>query len=125
MAVLSLISLPIHALLDDERSIELASVVVAVIGAIYAGFAIQGGTVCQMVIEGLVASLFLAGALAGLWCTPWVIPVAYVLHGIWDALHHRSNGHRDLVMIPRWYPPFCAVYDWIFAIGLALLWAFN
>ena len=118
--VLSLATLPIHLLLDPQRSVEISAVVVAMIGAIYIGFALQKGTVRQIAVEALVAACFFAAALAGLWWNPWVIPLAYVAHGLWDSYHHvRSRG---LVAIPRWYPPFCAAFDWIYAAGLTILW---
>ena len=71
-----------------------------------------------MAMEIIVATLFLFTAAISLTVNPWVIPAAYLAHGVWDAAHHR---HVDTAM-PRWYIPFCALYDWVFAIGLALIW---
>ena len=120
--IFSLVSLPLHLLLTPQQSIEIASMVVAVIGAIYVAFALQKGSFSQIVIEVLVASLFFGAALAGLWWNPWIIPAAYVAHGFWDALHHFKR--HSLVEIPTWYPAFCAAYDWLYAAGLAAVWFF-
>lgn len=120
--VFSLVSLPVHFLLNHEQSVDLAAVMVAFIGAIYIGFALQRGTVRQILIEGSVATLFLGAAFAGLWWSPWVIPAAYVAHGIWDAVHHMERG--ALTAVPRWYPTFCAFYDVIYAAGLSLIWMY-
>tara|TARA_R110002124_G_scaffold133955_7_gene296581 strand:- start:3197 stop:3610 length:414 start_codon:yes stop_codon:yes gene_type:complete len=118
-AVLSLASLPLHLLISHTQSVQLSSIIIAVIGAIYVGFALQLGSIRQIIVEIGVAILFLGAALVGIWVNPWVIPVAYVAHGLWDFAHH---DHSQLTKIPNWYPPFCAVYDWVFAAGLAAIW---
>ncbi|MCF4165490.1 hypothetical protein L2U69_07535 [Zavarzinia compransoris] len=120
--VLSLATLPIHLLVDHQTSIELAGTLIAVIGAIYFGFAIQAGSLRVMLVEGTVANLFIVAGLASFWVSPWIAPVAYALHGVWDWLHHGLEHSRDLVAPRAWYPPFCAAYDWIFAIGLTAIW---
>jgi hypothetical protein len=118
--LLSLATLPVHLVLDARHSIEFSGVVVAAIGAIYVGFALQKGTVRQIAVEAIVATFFFAIALAGLWWNPWVIPAGYVAHGLWDAYHHVRS--RDLVPIPTWYPAFCAAFDWLYAAGLSVIW---
>lgn len=118
-AVFSIASLPPHFILSRTQSIELASTIIAVIGAIYVGFALQKGDLKQIAAETGVAVGFLLSALAGMWLNPWAVPVAYVLHGAWDFAHHRNS---PLVQIPVWYPPFCAAYDWVFAFCLAAIW---
>lgn len=117
--MLSLASLPLHFLLGKTHSIQLASIILAVIGAIYVGFALQKGSIRQILVEASVASLFIGSAIGGMWLTSWIVPVAYVLHGFWDVAHHR---HSRLVEVPHWYPPFCAAYDWLFAAGLTAIW---
>ena len=118
-AVLALASLPIHLALDPRASIELAAVVVAAVGAIYASFGLQRGTPGQATVEVAVAALFVGAGLAGLWLSAWIIPAAFVAHGVWDTVHHRRAA---LVAVPGWYPPFCAVYDIVFAAGLTAVW---
>jgi len=117
--VLSIGSLPMHLILSHLHSVQLAAMLLAVIGAIYVGFALQRGSTPQIVVEIMVASGFMAVALLGLWVNQWAIPIGYVLHGAWDFAHHR---HKRLVTIPSWYPSFCAIYDWVFAIGLMVIW---
>jgi hypothetical protein len=115
---LALATLPLHALLPHRLSVELAALMLAAIGAIYIGFALRDGRTHAMTREIIVATLFLATAAIGLTVNPWAIPAGYLAHGVWDAAHHR---HVDTAM-PRWYIPFCALYDWVFAVGLALIW---
>ena len=115
---LAFASLPLHALLPHRLSVVLAALMLAAIGAIYVGFALRDGRTRAMATEVIVAALFFAAAAMGLTVDPWVIPVACFVHGLWDAAHHR---HVDTAM-PRWYIPFCALYDWVFAAGLTLIW---
>lgn len=119
-AILALLSLPAHFFLPTAASHDLAAVVLVLVAGIYVGFAVQDGRTKILVTEGAVALCFIIAALAGLWLSAWVIPAAYALHGFWDLAHHR---HITTAM-PAWYVPFCAVFDWIFAAGLAAAWLF-
>lgn len=94
------------------------SVTLAVIGAIYLGFAFSDGRPSIVVLELLVAGVFIALALLGLWSAPTFIAVGLVLHGVWD-LAHRPRGVTT--KLPSWYPPFCAAYDFVFAAAFLLL----
>ena len=62
--VLSLATLPVHLYVDHATSVELAGTLIAAIGAIYVGFAIQVGTARVVAVEGAVATLFIAAGLA-------------------------------------------------------------
>ena len=84
----------------------------AVIGAIYLGFAFLDGRPGIVVLEFSVATVFLVLAFLGLWQAPALIAVGLVLHGFWD-LAHRPRGITT--KIPAWYPAFCAAFDFVFA----------
>jgi Family of unknown function (DUF6010) len=88
------------------------TVALAVIGAIYLGFALSDGRISIVILELAVGTLFVVLALLGLWLAPMFIAIGLVLHGIWD-LSHRPGGVKT--KIPAWYPPFCAAYDFVFA----------
>lgn len=120
-AVFALATLPVHLVLTPAASHHLAAVVLGVVAGIYVGFALQDGRARMLAVEAAVALLFVAAALAGLWVSAWLIPAAYLAHGLWDFAHHR---HVTTAM-PRWYVPLCAVYDWIFATGLMTIWALR
>jgi hypothetical protein len=76
----------------------------------------------QIATELTVGTGFFTAALVALLVTPWIVPVAYVAHGVWDYAHHQgsklSSVPPRLVAIPLWYPSFCAVYDWVGGGGL-------
>ena len=88
------------------------AVSLAVIAAIYVGFAFGDGRLWIVVVELAVATGFVALALVGLWQAPALIAVGLVLHGIWDLAHRPGAIPTKL---PAWYPPFCAAFDFVFA----------
>ncbi len=88
------------------------SVCLAVIGAIYVGFAFLDGRVSIVILELSVGTIFIVLALLGVWQASLFIAVGLILHGFWD-LGHRPGAIRTRV--PTWYPPFCAAFDFVFA----------
>ena len=95
------------------------SVSLAMIAAIYMGFAFSDGRPSIVILELSVATVFIVFALLGVWASSLFIAVGLVLHGLWD-LTHRPGGVRT--KLPAWYPPFCAAYDFVFA-GIFLVLA--
>lgn len=95
------------------------SVALAIIGAIYLGFALSDGRLSIMILELSVGTGFVVLALLGLWLAPMFLAIGLALHGFWD-LAHRPRGVTT--KLPAWYPPFCAAYDFVFA-GVFLLLA--
>lgn len=93
------------------------AVFLAVIGAIYAGFAFADGRLPIVILELSVGTGFIVLALLGLWQAPVFIAAGLFLHGAWDLAHRPRAIPTKL---PAWYPPFCAAFDFIFA-GLFLL----
>ncbi len=93
--------------------------VLALIAGVYLGFAFSDGRLSVMLTELFVALAFTAAALAGAMSWPVWIAVALGAHGLWDWAHHRE---RVPTHMPRWYVPFCAVFDWVYAAGLLGIW---
>jgi hypothetical protein len=94
------------------------SVSLAMIAAIYMGFAFSDGRPSIVILELAVGGVFITLALLGVWASSIFIAVGLVLHGLWD-LAHRPGGVGT--KLPAWYPPFCAAYDFVFAgVFLAL-----
>jgi hypothetical protein len=95
------------------------SVSLAVIGAIYFGFALSDGRLPILILELSVGTVFVVLALLGLWVVPVFLAIGLSFHGFWD-LAHRPSGITT--KLPPWYPSFCATFDFVFA-GLFLLLA--
>jgi hypothetical protein len=119
-SVAAIASLPVHLLVDHNVSNLLAGLTLAMIGAIYIGFALTDGRRAIIVVEALVATLFLIASIVSVLWSPWVVVGSFVAHGFWDFAH----DHGVKTTMPRWYIPFCAFYDLVFAAGLGaiLLW---
>ncbi len=128
-ALLAVATIPLHLLLSKTQSEQFAAVLLAACGAIYIGFSLQKGNLAQIATELTVATGFIAAALAGLWVTPWIVPVAWAAHGIWDYAHHQGSKLASipsrLVPIPLWYPPVCAFADWVVAASLSVMWGLR
>lgn len=104
------------ALFGRDRALDLLAIQLAAIGSIYAGFALVDARISVQVMEIFVALAFFAIAVVGLWFSPLVLALAYVVHGAWDAAHHLGAVSTA---IPRWYPSFCLGYDWLVAAYIA------
>lgn len=117
--LLALATLPAHALLPETWSIALAATVLAAIAGVYAGFALLDGRSAALRREGAVALGFVLYATVTAELAPMWLPLGYVAHGLWDAVHHR---HDCALTMPRGYVPLCAVYDVLAGIGLWLIW---
>jgi hypothetical protein len=68
--------------------------------------------------ECLIASVFLAMAVAGFKKNLWLIVVALAGHGIFDFFHHRFIQNPG---VPEWWPGFCLSFDVLAGGFLALL----
>ena len=88
------------------------SVCLAMIAAIYVGFAFADGRVSIVILELSVGTVFIVLGLLGLWQAPAFIAAGLILHGVWDLAH---RPHAITTKLPAWYPPFCAAYDFVFA----------
>jgi len=128
-AVLAIATFPLHLSLTKLQSEQFAAVILAMMGAIYAGFGLQKGNLSQIVAEVAAAIACFVGSLAALWVSAWVVPIAYIAHGIWDYAHHEGSKLAlrswRFVVIPAWYPPLCAAADWAWAAFLVALWSLR
>jgi hypothetical protein len=116
--LLAIATLPLHWFSTPAESANSAAWAVAIIGAIYIGFAAVDGRKGVIGLEAAVAGLFALAAYATIAWNPWVAVGAFVAHGLWDLAHDHGIDTK----MPRWYIPMCAFYDWVFAIGLTAIW---
>lgn len=96
-------------------------VMLAVVAAIYIGFALAERSGVNLVIELAFATAILVIVFIGLAESRYWIAAGLVAHGVWDLLHHPRHpviGTREL---PRWYPPACLVFDFPVAAFVAFL----
>ncbi|HZB51671.1 MAG TPA: hypothetical protein VE547_21460 [Mycobacteriales bacterium] len=85
----------------------------ALIAAIYIGFAVADGRRHVLAVETAVAAVFVVVAAAAVTGTLWLIVAGLAGHGVKDMWQHRTG----FVAGTRWWPPFCAAVDFV-AAGL-------
>lgn len=88
----------------------------AVIAAIYVGFAVADGRPRVIAVETVVAFAFVVVAAAAVTATPWLLVAGLAGHGLKDLWQHRSH----FVAGTRWWPPFCMVIDVVVAAVIAV-----
>jgi hypothetical protein len=88
----------------------------ALIAAVYIGFSVADGRRKVIVVECVVASAFVIIAAAAITGPAWLIVIGLAGHGLKDLWQH----HTRFVVNTRWWPPFCAVVDWVAAAILAV-----
>ena len=79
----------------------------ALIAAVYIGFAVADGRPPVIVVECVVAAVFVVLAAAGVTGSAWLLVAGFVGHGLKDLWQHRTQ----FVANTRWWPPFCLVVD--------------
>ena len=78
------------------------------IATYYVLFAAIGSSTPALVLECLIASAFLALAVAGFKKNLWLIVAALAGHGVFDLLHHLFIQNPG---VPVWWPGFCLSFD--------------
>jgi hypothetical protein len=89
---------------------------IALIAAVYIGFAVADGRPAVIAVETTVAGAFVVLAAAGITGSAWLIVIGFVGHGLKDLWQHRSH----FVANTRWWPPFCMTIDWVAAAIIAV-----
>ena len=89
----------------------------ALIAAVYIGFAVADGRPTVIAVEAGIAGLFVVVAAAGVTGPAWLLVAGLAGHGVKDLWQHR----RHFVANTRWWPPFCLVVDWVAAAILIVL----
>ncbi len=105
------------AFLPPPLRLDATAILLAVIAAIYVGFAIADGRRRVLQIEVGAALAFTLLTFGGLWAVPGLLVVGYFAHGLWDVLHRPTLIDTT---VARWYPPLCLGYNWV--VGAYLVW---
>jgi len=89
---------------------------IAVIAAVYIGFAVADGRGKVIAVETTVAGIFVVIAAAAVTGSAWLLVLGLAGHGLKDWWQHRT----DYVANTRWWPPFCASVDVVVAVIIAI-----
>ena len=104
--------------LDRDRAFY--PTVAIVVASYYCLFAVMGGSTSALVLESIVAAVFVVVATLGFRTSLWMVVIALAGHGVFDCVHDRVISNPGL---PSWWPGFCATYDLTAAAYLA--WLLN
>jgi hypothetical protein len=99
--------------------LDLATVhalMIALIAAVYVGFAVSDGRTNVIATEIVVVVAFFIAAAIAVAVTPWLLVAIYLGHGAKDLWQHRKQFVRGT----RWWPPFCFAVDVTVASILAI-----
>jgi hypothetical protein len=88
----------------------------ALIAAIYIGFAVADGRRHVLAVETAVAAVFVVVAAGAVTGSLWPIVAGLAGHGVKDLWQHRTG----FVAGTRWWPPFCATVDFVAAALIAV-----
>jgi hypothetical protein len=94
--------------LDDATVYSLG---LALIAAVYIGFAVADGRSTVIAVETVVAAVFVVIAAVAVTGPAWLLVAGLAGHGLKDLWQHRTG----FVAGTRWWPPFCATVDFVAA----------
>jgi hypothetical protein len=91
---------------DRERAFY--PVLLIVIASYYVLFASMGASGRVVILESVMAAVFLLAAVIGFRGSLWVVVAALLAHGIFDLIHSRVINDPG---VPHWWPGFCLAFD--------------
>lgn len=92
--------------LDRDRAFY--PTVAIVVASYYSLFAAIGASTRALVLESLVAAVFVAVATLGFRSSLWLVVIALSAHGVFDLAHGAVLSNPG---VPSWWPAFCLTYD--------------
>lgn len=102
--------------MDRDRAFY--SAVLITVATYYILFAAMSANGTLILVESLLATVFIAAAAIGFRGDFRIVAAALVAHGLLDALHGRLVNNPS---VPVWWPAFCGAFD--VAAGALLAWA--
>jgi len=105
-------ALPLALRWLDQATVQ--SLLLAMIAAVYIGFAVADGRPKIIAVESSIAVAFVLLAAAAVTGSAWLLVLGYTGHGLKDFWQERQH----YVAGTRWWPPFCAAVDWLVAAVL-------
>ena len=94
----------------DQATVQ--ALLLAMIAAVYIGFAVADGRPKVIAVESSIAAAFVLLAAAAITGPAWLLVLGYAGHGLKDFWQERSH----YIAGTRWWPPFFAAVDWLVAV---------
>lgn len=94
--------------LELDRDRAFYPTVLVVVASYYVLFATMGGSGRVIIIESLIALIFVVAASLGFRRSLWLVAAALAAHGLQDFFHARIVANPGM---PAWWPAWCLSYD--------------
>lgn len=105
--------------MTESAAREFFAVVLGITAGVYLGFAALDGRPLILAVEVTGIFLFLTLALLGLRVSLFFLAGGFLLHSVWDALHHPQVFE---IRMAEWYRLACIVYDGVLAATIFFRW---
>ena|SRR5215831_5160186 len=116
--ILTLAVAAFAAVVGFDRERAFYPTVLIVIASYYALFAVMGASRHTLVIESIVAGVFVLFAVLGFKGNYWLVVAALVAHGVFDFIRHFFIDNPG---VPQFWPGFCFASDVVFGAWVAVL----
>lgn len=100
-----------------EKDKSFYPLILIFISLLYVLFASIDQGISVIVVESLIAAVFISFAIAGFKGNTLWVPTGYAIHGFFDILHPHIVNNSG---VPEWWPGFCLGIDEV--IALYLFW---
>jgi len=94
--------------LGFDRDRAFYPTVLIVTASYYVLFATMVGSSGPIVVESLIAGVFVVAAALGFRGSLWLITAGFAAHGVLDFFHARLVANPG---VPIWWPAFCLAFD--------------
>lgn len=111
-SLLALVTIGMSLMLPEELVYPFFALLLSLAAGVYVGFAVVDTSGTEYILQWVVALGFVGLGLIGIWISPYFLAAGWILHAIWDLLHHK---HVLKTKTEEWYPPFCLSYDLVVA----------
>lgn len=107
-----------HLLFPSDTPVVF-SCFLALTSCVYGGAALTPSGAAYGRVELPVVGIVFFAAVLGIVIGPEWLVIGYAIHGAWDLLHHNKCVGTPIV---SWFPPLCAVFDFIVAGAIYFWW---
>ncbi len=105
-------------LLGYNRDRSYYSTILIVIALIYVLFGFMEGEPRRIIVEAVIALLFIVAAIIGERLTHMITGLFIILHGIYDVFHPQLLPGEA---VPTWYPLFCLYVDLMLGFSVIIM----
>ena len=115
--ILSLAVAGFAAVVGFDRERAFYPTVLIVIASYYVLFAAMGASSRTLIIESVMAGVFLLFAVFVFKTNYWFVVAALVGHGVFDFVHRFFIDNPG---VPHWWSGFCSSFDVVLGVFLAV-----